>query len=87
VIAIVPTVELPFAIPFTSHVIVAPAAMQNDAVNDWVWPSATLAVDGEIEFAFAHPMITVALPNFELSAVLVAVTVTMAGDGGTTGAV
>jgi hypothetical protein len=65
----------------------APAAMQNDAVNDCVCPSATLAAEGEIEFVAAQVIVALALPDFELSAALAAVTVTVAGDGGTAGAV
>ncbi|MGH9690878.1 MAG: hypothetical protein ACRD4C_07345 [Candidatus Acidiferrales bacterium] len=61
--------------------------MQNDAVKLAVWPSATLAVEGKIEFVAAHVIVTVALADSELSATLVAVTVTVAGEGGTAGAV
>ncbi|HVB57207.1 MAG TPA: hypothetical protein VNE63_12360 [Candidatus Acidoferrales bacterium] len=61
--------------------------MQNDAVKLAVWPSATLAVEGEIEFVAAHVMVTVALADSELSVTLMAVTVTVAGEGGTAGAV
>jgi hypothetical protein len=46
-----------------------------------------MADGGEIEFVAAHAMVTLALPDFELSAVLVAVTVTVAGDGVAAGAV
>jgi hypothetical protein len=67
--------------------VVAPAARQNDAVNVCVWPRLTLAKSGEIEFVAAQVMVTLALPNFEPSAALVAVTVTVAGDGGAAGAV
>ncbi len=66
---------------------VAPDARQNDAVNTCGWPRLTLAKSGDIEFVAAQVMVTLALPNFELSAALVAVTVTVAGDGGAVGAV
>jgi hypothetical protein len=61
--------------------------MQNDAVNDCVWPSATLAEEGEMEFVDAQVIVALALADFELSAALAAVTVTVAGDGGVAGAV
>jgi hypothetical protein len=84
---IVPSVALPPIIPFTSHVIVAPAARQNDAENDWVLPSETFALAGEIEFVAEHVTVTLALADFELSAMLAAVTLTIGGDGGRSGAV
>lgn len=84
--AIVPTLALPPAIPFTSHAMLALAAMQNDAVNDCVWPSATFAEAGAIEFVDAQVIVALELPDFELSAALAAVMVTVAGDGGTSGA-
>lgn len=87
VAAMVPRPELPLAIPFTSHATVAPAARQNDAVNDCAWPSATLADAGEIEFVAVQVIVTLALPEADLSAALVAVTVTIAGDGTAAGAV
>ncbi len=82
-----PTVGLPPAIPFTSHAAFVPAARQNDAENACVWFSPTLADGGEIESVALHVIVAVALPVFELSATLVAVSVTVAGDGGTAGAV
>ena len=82
-----PTLEFPLAIPLTSHVTLAPAARQNEAANDCGWPSATLADGGEIAFVAVQVIVTVALPDAEVSTVLVAVTVTAAGDGTTTGAV
>jgi hypothetical protein len=87
VAAIVPRVELPLAIPFTSHATLAPAARQNEAVNDCGWPSARVTDEGEIEFVAAQVIVTFALPDAEVSAVLVAVTVTVAGDGTAAGAV
>jgi hypothetical protein len=85
--AIVPSAEFPPAIPLTSHSMVAPAARQNDAVNDCVCPMPTLVAGGEIEFVAAHVIVALAFPNLELSAALVAVTVTVAGEGGADGAV
>src|SRR5579863_3823993 len=64
-----------------------PAGRQNEAVNVCVSPRPTFVERGEIEFVAAQTMVAVALPDFELSATLVAVTVTVAGDGGTGGAV
>ena len=83
----VPSVALPPVIPFTSHAILAPAATQKDAVNDCVCPRATLAALGAIEFAAAHVTVALAFPDLALSAALVAVIVTTAGDGGAGGAV
>ena len=85
--AIVPTVEFPPAIPLTSHAMAAPEARQKDAVNDCVWLSPTLVAGGEIEFVAAHVIVALASPNLELSAALVAITVTVAGEGGADGAV
>lgn len=87
VLTIVPVAALPPTTPSTSRVIAVPLAMQNEAVNVCVWPSATCAVEGEIEFVVAHVTVALALPDFELSTMLVAVTVTVAGVGGTAGAV
>ena len=83
----VPRLELPFAILFTSQVTVAPAARQNDAANDCAWPSPTLADGGEIQFVAVQVIVRLALPEAEVSATLVAVTVTTAGDGTAAGAV
>ncbi len=84
---IVPTLKFPLAIPLTSHVTLASAARQNEAANDCGWLSATLADGGEIAFVAVQVIVTVALPDAEVSTVLVAVTVTAAGDGTTAGAV
>jgi len=65
----------------------APAARQNDAVNDCAWPRPTFTEGGKIEFVAAQVMVALALPNFELSAVLAAVTLTVGGVGGADGAV
>jgi len=85
--AIVPIVEFPPAMPFTSHATLIPAARQNDAENDCVWSSPTFAVDGEIEFVALHVIVALAFPLLEFSALLVAVIVTVGGFGGTGGAV
>jgi hypothetical protein len=68
-------------------VIVAPAARHNVAVKLCVWPRAILAALGAIEFALAQVMVALAFPNLAASATLVALTVTVAGDGGVAGAV
>jgi hypothetical protein len=86
-LTIVPTVAFPPVTPLASQVTAAPETRQNDAVNTCVWPSATFAAEGVIEFVAAQVMVTLALPDFELSATLVAVTVTVSGDGGVAGAV
>lgn len=85
--AIVPSDEFPPTTPFTSHTTFAPAAMQNDAEKFWLCPRLTFAALGVIEFVAAHVIVTLALPDFELSALLVAVTLTAMDDGGTGGAV
>lgn len=87
VIAIVPSVELPPGIPSTSQDIGAVPAAQNVAVRFCDCPSPTLAAVGEIAFGFAQLIVTEALLDLELSATLVAVTVTEAGDGTVAGAV
>jgi hypothetical protein len=79
-------VELPPAIPLTSHVIELPAVTQRDAVNVCVCVKATLAESGEMEFDAEHVTVTVPLADFDGSAALVAVTVTPGGEGGTAGA-
>jgi hypothetical protein len=68
-------------------VIVAPTAPQNDAESDCVLPSETFAAEGEIEFVAEHVTVTLALADFELSAMLAVVTLTVDGDGGSDGAV
>ena len=83
----VPTVELPPGIPFTSQTIAAVAAGQNDAVKFCVEPSATFAEVGDMEVAPEQAMVTLALADFEVSATLVTVTVTVGGVGVTEGAV
>jgi hypothetical protein len=60
--------------------------MQNDAEKFWLCPKPTLAVPGAIEFVAAHVIVTLALPDSGSPALLVADTVTVAGDGGTGGA-
>jgi hypothetical protein len=87
VLEIVPSAELPPATPFTSHVTVLPPARQNDALNACVSPNPTFADGGVIEFVATQVIVTLALPDFAVSATLVAVTLTVGGDGGATGAV
>jgi hypothetical protein len=82
----VPTVALPPAIPLTSHAVAVPPVAQKEAVNVCVCPSETFALVGEIE-SVVQVIVTVALPLFVLSATLVAVTVTVGGEGGSAGAV
>ena len=85
--AIVPTVEFPPAIPPTSHASAEPAGTQSEAVSVWDAPRPTLAGDGKIESVAEQVIVALALPDFKLSATLVAVTVTVAGDGSAGGAV
>jgi hypothetical protein len=84
--AIVPIAELPPAIPFTSHVIAVPAARQNEAVNVCVCARETVAADGEMVFVAEHVMVTLAVADLAGSATLVAVTLTVGGEGGKEGA-
>ena len=66
--AVVPITELPPAIPLTSHVMVAPAARQNDPLNVCVCASETVAAGGEMAFVAEHVMVTLAVANFVGSA-------------------
>jgi hypothetical protein len=84
--AIVPIAEFPPAIPFTSHATVDPAARQKEAVNICVCARETVAAAGEIVFVAEHVMVTLAVADLAGSATLVAVTLTVEGEGGTTGA-
>lgn len=61
--------------------------MRNEAEKFWLCPKPTFDALGVIEFVAAQVIVTLALPDFEVSALLVAVTLTVAGDGGTGGAV
>jgi hypothetical protein len=83
---IVPIVELPPTIPLTSHAMAAPAARQNEAVKVCVCASETVAAGGEIVFVAEHVMVTLAVADLVGSAMLVTVTLTVEGEGGTAGA-
>lgn len=85
--AMVPTLELPPDTPFTSQAITVPGATQRDAVNAWDILAATLADAGEMEFAAAHEIVTVAAAVFDGSATLVAITETNPCGGVIAGAV
>jgi hypothetical protein len=87
VTTIVPNKALPFAAPFTSHAMGVPVATHKEAVKVCVCPSKRETAAGDISLEFAQVIVTVAEPDLESSAVLVAVTVTDGGDGGTAGAV
>ena len=87
VLMMVPTVELPPKIPFTSQTIAVLAAGQNEAVKFCVEPSATFAEVGDMEFVPEQAMVTLALADFEVSATLVTVTVIVGGVGSDAGAV
>ena len=81
-----PNVALPPAIPFTSQVTVVSAARQNETLNACVCARSTVADGGDTEFEAEHMTLTLALADFAGSATLVAVTLTVEGDGGTAGA-
>jgi hypothetical protein len=83
---IVPIVELPLGIPLTSHAMAAPAAEQNDTLNVRVCASETVAAGGEMLFVAEQVMVTLAVADLEGSATLVTVTLTVEGEGGTSGA-
>ena len=85
-LAMVPSVELPPETPLTSQEIAPPVAPQKDAVKVCDWASETLAEGGASEFA-EQVTVTLAVPDLVASATLVAAMVTVAGDGGTEGAV
>jgi hypothetical protein len=87
VLTMVPSVALPPGMPFTSQTAIVGGAGQKEAVKVCVALSATLAEAGDIELAPLQTTVTLALADFEVSATLVAVTVTVAGVGGATGAV
>ena len=87
VVAMVPTVELPPAMPLTSHAIAVPTTMHKKAEKFCVVPMETLADEGEIEFPAAQKIVTLAVADFDGSATLVAVTETLGGAGGNAGAV
>ena len=87
VLTTVPNVALPPGTPFTSQTIAVVGAGQKEAVKVCVALSATLAEEGEMEFVPEQATVTLAFADFEVSATLVAVTVTVAGVGGATGAV
>jgi hypothetical protein len=86
-IVIAPTEELPSGIPFTSHARAVPAGTHKEAVNTCVWPSVREIAAGEILPGLAQTIVTLAEADFEVSATLVAVTVTTAGEGRMAGAV
>jgi hypothetical protein len=86
VFVIVPTMGLPPMMPFTSHVICVPGGTQSMAVKLCDWPTAALAVAGEIEFE-EQRIFTPAFATAEGSAALVAFTLTVGGEGIVAGAV
>ena len=94
-----PTVEFPPPIPFTFHVTPWLLEFCTFAVNCCVFDTRTDALAGEIEIVTAGGggggggggagavMVTLAPPIAELTALLVAWTVTTAGEGTAVGAV
>ncbi len=87
VATIVPSAVFPPATPFTSQSTLAPCARQKEALNACVAESGTIAEGGEIALVSAQIIVTLALAVFDPSATLVAVTVTVAGEGISVGAV
>jgi hypothetical protein len=87
--AIVPTVALPPAIPFTLQLTPAakPAVPEIFAVKTCAPPVGTLAVAGETVTTMSSFRLTLAEALARASAWLTAVTVTLAGDGRVAGAV
>lgn len=83
----VPSAGLPPAIPSTSQVTVVPGATQSDAEKFCVAPTVRLTPAGDMVFATAHEIVTLAVAVFDESAMLVAVTETTEGAGGIAGAV
>jgi hypothetical protein len=83
---IVPTLELPPAIPFTSQAIAELPATQKEAAKVFVCASVIAAEEGTRELPELQVMVTTELPDMEGSATLAAVTVTLAGEGTTAGA-
>jgi len=73
--------------PFTSHASADPAGTHREAVNVCDAPNPALAGEGEIVSVAEQVIVAVALPDFVWSAALVAVSVTVAGEGGAGGAV
>lgn len=83
----VPALELPPVIPFTCHATGVPGATHSDAVNVWDAPTVRVAEAGEMLFAVAHEIVTVAVAVFDGSATLVATIETEPCGGGLAGAV
>ena len=83
---ILPTVELPPTIPFTSHAMEAPAARQSKAVKACICARETVTAEGEMVFVAEHVMVALAVADLEGSATLVTVTLTVEGEGGSAGA-
>ena len=84
---IVPSVESPPTTPLTSQTTAVAGGTHKEALNTCVAPVWTLAVGGESEPDDAHVIVTLAVADFDGSAMLVAVTLTVGGDEGTGGAI
>lgn len=90
---IVPTLEFPPFIPLTLHVyfnefppvLVVPAVWTT--ANCTLWEVGTMAEEGDTVSAVGATMLTVACPDFDGSAALVATTVTLDVEGTVDGAV
>src|SRR5450631_696525 len=82
-----PTAELPPTTPLTSQVTVASCAPVTVACNARAAPSATVVAEGEIETPIAGKIETETEAAFDGSACGVAMICTLAGDGGSGGAV
>ena len=77
----VPTLELPPAMPFTCHVTAVFDVFCTVAVNVFVVFTLTVAVAGETETLTGGVIVTLAVPTAEESAALVACIATVAGFG------
>jgi hypothetical protein len=84
---IAPSVELPPAMPLTSQAMAVVVGTQREAVKTCVALVVTLAVAGESELEAAQAIVTLAEADFDESAMLVAVTLTVEGEGTVAGAV
>ena len=82
-----PTVELPPRTPLTSQVTAWFVVPPTLAVNDCVFSSSTLAGEGVIKTIMTELIVTFTEAVFDGSATLVAVMVTVLGEGATRGAV
>ncbi len=82
-----PSAALPPTTPLTSQFTGVPEGTHRAAAKSCDWPSVRVAEVGAIEFTLVQPIPTLAVADFEGSATLVAVTLTVGGEGNAPGAV